>query len=531
MTALDQSSINRQRNLGYFFAESVRRVPDKICIIDLLNGVERTVTYRRLDDRMNCVAGVLTRIGIKPGQRVAMLVRNCIEFIEFLFGSMRMGAIPVPINTHLKTDTLSFVLRDAGCVAALVDPESNAHALDIVRNAPFEHRLLLDRSDIGFKPYEEELALGGPVIPPPIDEDAQAVQLYTSGSTGRPKGVIITHRGMLWYVAHNQKHWPASEDDRGLIALPLFHKNALRGTVKPMLYAGGSFVIVPAYEPKGYLDALARYRCTFSRGVAAVFATLLQHKDYLKTLDLSALRRIEVGSGIVPQGLLDAVERALPGVKTSESYGSTEGGSPLRPPNDGRPVPRGSIGTPIPDIELKLIDPNGNEHPSVGELVFRSPYVCLGYHNQPEASREKVRDGWLHTGDIFSKDDNGFYYFRTRKDDMFSCGGENVHPKEVEDLLFTHPDVANAVVVPVPHAMKGFVPTAMIILRKGSSVTGTELKAFCLERGPAYAHPRLIEIAETFPLNGAGKPDRALIQETLESAYNKNAISAAAADG
>lgn len=523
MPAIDEVSFNRQRNLGYFFAESVRRVPDKICIIDLLNGIERLITYRSLDDRMSRLAGALTRLGIEPGQRVGMLVRNRVEFIETMFGSMRMGAIPVPVNTHLPADTLAFVLQDAQCVAAVVDPESHPHALEIIRRIPLKERLLLDCPERGFRLYEDELAVGGPVDPPQIADDAQAIQLYTSGSTGRPKGVIITHRGMLWYVAHNQKYWPASDDDRGLIALPLFHKNALRGTVKPMLYAGGSFVIMPAFEPKVFLDALAKYRCTFTRGVAAVFSTFLQHADYLKTLDLSALRRVEVGSGIVPQGLLDAVERALPGVKASESYGSTEGGSPLRPPIDGRPVPRGSIGTPIPGIELRLIDNAGNDHPSLGELVFRSPYVCLGYHNQPEASRDKIRDGWLYTGDIFSKDDDGFYYFLSRKDDMFSCGGENVHPKEVEDLLFTHPGVANAVVVPVPHASKGFVPAAMIILRTGASTTEQELKAFCLERGPAYAHPRLIEIAGSFPLNGAGKPDRALVQQTLKSAYAKKA--------
>ena len=315
----------------------------------------------------------------------------------------------------------------------------------------------------------------------------------------------MTHEGMLWYVAHNQRHWPASPQDRGLIALPLFHKNALRGTVKPMLFAGGSFVLMPAYEPRAYLAALATYRCTYSRGVAAVFTMVLQHRDEIASLDLSALRSMSIGSAVVTSELLDAVERALPGVKTSESYGLTEGGSPFRAPVDGRPVPRGSVGALAPDIEVKLVDAAGIEQPSFGELMIRCPYVCLGYHNQPEVTRAKLQDGWLKTGDIFFKDENGFYYFRSRADDMFSCGGENIYPKEVENLLFRHPDVANAVVAPVPHAVKGFVPAALVIARRDAAVTADGLKAFCLEHGPAFAHPRHVELVDALPLNGPAR--------------------------
>jgi long-chain acyl-CoA synthetase len=323
---------------------------------------------------------------------------------------------------------------------------------------------------------------------------------------------------MLWYVAYNQRYWPSAESDRGLVALPLFHKNALRGTVKPMLYAGGSFVLMPGYEPRAYLEALAQYRCTYSRGVAAVFTMFLQHREYLNSLDLGALRSMTIGSAVVTPELLDAVERALPHVKVSESYGLTEGGSPLRPPIDGRAVPRGSPGVGAPEIELRLIDANGCDADE-GELLIRCPYVCLGYYNEPEITRQKLDDGWLRTGDIFCKDKEGFFYFRSRVDDMFSCGGENVYPKEVENLLFAHPEVVNAVVAPVAHAVKGFVPAAMVMAREGSTVTPDELKAYCLDRGPAYSHPRFVNIVAALPLNGAGKIDRALVQAKLRAAH------------
>ncbi len=226
-----------------------------------------------------------------------------------------------------------------------------------------------------------------------------------------------------------------------------------------------------------------------------------------------------IGSAVVTPELLDAVERALPHIKVSESYGLTEGGSPLRAPIDGRPVPRGSPGVPAPEIEVKLIDANGNDADDEGELLIRCPYVCLGYYNEPEITRAKLIDGWLRTGDIFCKDKDGFFYFRSRVDDMFSCGGENVYPKEVENLLFAHPDVVNAVVAPVPHPVKGFVPAAMVMAREGSAITADELKAYCLDKGPAYSHPRFIDIVGALPLNGAGKIDRSAVQAKLNAAY------------
>jgi long-chain acyl-CoA synthetase len=519
---LSGEDTDRQRNLGYFFDGALARVPDRVCVIDLFGGEERQFTYKRLNERMDQVASMLARLGVRPGVRVAMLVGNRVEFIEFFFGAMRIGAIPVPLNTRLAKDTLEFIFADADCSVALIDPTANRDAIKLAQKLPLRERLLLGERQPGFRSYEEEMALPVEVPPsPPIDERTQAFQPYTSGSTGRPKGAIMTHHGMLWYVNYNQRYWPSSPNDRGLVALPLFHKNALRGTVKPMLFAGGSFVLMPAYEPQSYLQALAKYRCTYSRGVAAVFTMFLQHRDEIKKLDLSALRSMSIGSAVVTPELLDAVERALPGVKTSESYGLTEGGSPFRTPLDGRPVPRGSVGVKGPEIDIKLVDQSGAENYNFGELWIKCPYVCLGYHNQPEITRQKLINGWLRTGDIFERSAEGFYFFRSRIDDMFSCGGENVYPKEVENLLFSHPDISNAVVTSVPHAVKGYVPAAMVILRDGASIQAADLKKFCLENGPAYAHPRHVQIVSELPLNGAGKIDRNIAQRLMTSSYAK----------
>lgn len=530
MDSIDGGAASRARNLGYFFAESVRRLPDKTAIIDLHGGRERTITYGALDARMEQVARMLRGRGIAPGERIGMLVGNRTEFLEVFFGAMRAGAIPVPFNNRLGFDTLRFIFEDSGCVAAIVDPAANPRAIEIAEAAGLRERIVLDGARTGWRCYEDEMARNLPDFAPPvIDERTQAFQPYTSGSTGRPKGAIMTHSGMLWYVRYNQRYWPSVESDRGLIALPLFHKNAMRGQVKPMLYAGGSFVLMPGYEPRSYLEALANYRCTFSRGVAAVFTMFLQHRDLLAKLDLSGLKSLSIGSAVVSAELMDEVERVLPGVKVSESYGLTEGGSPFRAPVDGRPVPRGSVGALTPDVEIRLTDADGRETADEGELWIRCPYVCLGYHNQPDVTREKLRDGWLRTGDIFRRDAEGFFYFRSRADDMFSCGGENIYPKEVESLLFQHSDVSDCVVVPVPHAVKGLAPAAMVILRKGATATAEVLKGHCLAHGPAFAHPRHIEIVDRLPLNGAGKIDRGQVRQILTAATGQGG--APAADG
>ena len=265
-----QPDPNRARNLGFFFDASVRAVPDKVAVIDLFGGRERQITYRALDARMDRVAAMLAGLGAQAGERIGVLVGNRVEFLEVFFGAMRLGAIPVILNTRLAADTLGAIFADAGCRIAVIDPDCSRHAVAIAERLPLAHRIALapidDSAPAGFLAYEDALAAAGPAVaPPPLGDDAQAFQPYTSGSTGRPKGAIMTHRGMLWYVAHNQRHWPASPQDRGCVALPLFHKNALRGTVKPMLFAGGSFVLMPGFDAEGLCGGARRSIAARSR--------------------------------------------------------------------------------------------------------------------------------------------------------------------------------------------------------------------------------------------------------------------------
>lgn len=509
----------RENNIGYWAYDAARRNPDRVALIDLSPATPREVRYRELEERLDRFAAMIIAAGIKPGERIAMSVGNRFEFVEIMYGAMRAGVVPVPLNTKLGGDTLAYIVENAECVAAVVDPASNPAIVKVCDAAPLRVKFALAPAPQGWRDYETSLlATPAAFEPPVLPANHMSFLPYTSGSTGRPKGVVLTHEGQLWWIRAVQKYWPSGVDDRALAAVPLFHKNAMAGAIKPMLHCGGSVVILPGFDARNFLQALSGYRCTVAGGVPAVFTLLLQQKDLIKSLDWSALKVLKIGSAPTPKELMDAVETAF-GVPVGESYGLTEGGPVMiGPPRDGRRAPHGSCGVIWPEGECKLVGADGVESPSYGELWVRNPGVTPGYYKLPEVNRERLIDGWLRTGDLFSKDDGGFYYFRGRVDDMFNSGGENVYPLEVENILLKHAAVAEVSVVPFPHAIKGEVPVAMVVRSKtGAATTEDELKKFCLANGPAYAHPRRIHFVDKLPLNGPGKIDRKLVTQQMHA--------------
>ena len=507
-------------NLGYWCADAAARYPDRTAVIDLCGAAPREQTYAALEGRLDRVAAWSRIAGLAPGDRVAMAIGNRLEFIEVFFGLMRAGVVPVPLNTKLGAETIDYILRDSACAGAIFDPAANPHAVAVADALGIPVRLLLDEARPGWTGYEDALA-GAPAAfdPPDIGPDHPSFQPYTSGSTGRPKGVVLTHGGQMWWIRCVQKYWPNGPESRALAAVPLYHKNAMAGAIKPMLHAGGSVVILPDFEARRFLETLAEYRCTKAGAVPTVYTKLLQQHDLIERLDFSALNGLTVGSATVQAELVEQIRAAF-GCPVAETYGLTEGGPVMiGGPLDGRTVPHGSCGVAWPEGEVKLVGTDGAEHPSDGELWVKNPGVTPGYHNLPEVNAKRLKDGWLATGDLFHCDADGFYYFRGRTDDMFNSGGENVYPKEVENVLITHPKVYDACVSPVPDPLKGEVPVALVMLEPGQTLAEDELRRFTLERGPAYAHPRRIAFVDTMPLNGAGKVDRLVVGRMLNEMF------------
>lgn len=514
----------RDANLGYFNREAAETYPDRIAIVDLSRGPAVELRHGLLSARMDRVAAAVVAAGMKPGDRLLLAMGNRFEFIEAFFGAMRAGIVPIPLNIKQGADTIRFILGDSGCSAAIVEPGCHPDIVAIVAERPgIGLHIATAPAPPGWRDYESALAEADPpaFAPPAIAARQAAFLPYTSGSTGRPKGVLLAHDGMLWGIRSAQRHWPARPDDRALIAGPLYHKNAMRVSVKPKLHAGGSVVLLPRFEPRSFIRALAEYGCTETGGVPAMYRMVLAQRDLLAGLSFPRLESLEMGSAVVGVDLIEAVERAF-GVPVTEAYGLTEGGGPLREPLDGRAVPRGSCGVAAPEVEVRLVDEAGREHDALGELWVRSPAVLIGYNNRPDLDRDRLVDGWLRTGDIFRRDEDGFFYFMGRIDDQFSCGGENINPKEVELLLVQHPAVMDAVVAPVPHALKGLAPAALVTLKPGAVADEAALKSFCLARGAAYAHPRHVFVVDELPVGGTGKIDRNRAAEIINGAIRRS---------
>lgn len=488
-------------HLGYLIAHAVTLYPDREALIQ----DDLTLTYRQLDDRSNRVARGLIDRGVKPGERVALMWPNDIRYVESLFGVMRAGAVAVPLNVKLGDEAIAYVLEDSDSVAMIVSPDLATRARALAAAAP----------RVRFQIGPDELQQSRPDFDPPrYAPDDVCFQPYTSGSTGKPKGVLLTHRGQIWNADIVRKVQLVDETERALVAVPVYHKNAGL-TLKIHLLAGGSAVVLPAFDSAAVIAAIERYKCTYISGVPAMFRLLVNDTESLARHDVSSLRYATAGSADVPEDLLAAFERAF-GAQIGESYGLTEGGPDvIDSPRWGIRKP-GSIGLVLPGCEVRLVDTRNPAREvgigEVGELITRNPGVTPGYYKLPDVTARKIRDGWLHTGDLMQRDGDGYYYFVGRMDDMINVGGENVYPKEVEDLLMQHPNIRDVAVVPAPHSVKGEAPVAFVVEHVPGAASEEEIKSFFLERGPAYAHPRRIYFCESLPLSGTGKLDRTALR-------------------
>jgi long-chain acyl-CoA synthetase len=498
-------------NLGYLFDAPLRLAPASPAVFQ----GDRMLTYAELDARVNRMANALRDLGVGAGDRVALMFSNDFRFLESLFGPMRLGAVPVPLNTRMGDEALRYVVENSEAKVVIANAAMAARAAALAAAVPAVKHVIVDGAvPDGAVAYEPWLATGSPTLPRRRTEpDEIAMQLYTSGSTGRPKGVLLGHAGQVWNADILRKAIMFDDTERALVAVPLFHKNAMAGAVKPLLLAGGSFVILPGFDAAEVIRAIERYKVTYMTGVPAMYKMILAEKDLLARHDVSSIRFAMCGSAEVPDELLTEFRQVFR-CDIAESYGLTEGGPvPLTNTRWGLKK-RGSCGREFPGSDVRLVDDAGADVTAgePGELLVRNPGLMQGYWKLPEVTAAKLRDGWLSTGDLLWRDADGYYYFLGRKDDMINVAGENVYPKEVEDLLLRHPNLRDACVVPAPHGVKGVVPVAFVVPRDAGRSTEDEVKRFCLEHGAPYAHPRRVVFLDALPLGGTGKLDRTALK-------------------
>jgi long-chain acyl-CoA synthetase len=487
-----------------------RYQPDHVAIVQ---GDVR-VTYGELERRVEAVARHLLGGGLAPGSHVGLLTGNDYRYVEGLLGIMRAGMVPVPLSDRFPDERTRFILEHSDSAALLVAPTCGATGLRMAAALPAIRLYALG-------PAEGVAELrGAPVFDgelPAIQPDDLSMLAYTSGSTGTPKGVLLTHRGQVWNFRTVAKVLMLDEDDCAIVAAPLYHKNAGM-TLKATLMTGGRLVILDRFEARNYLDAIRAHDGTFISGVPAMFSMILRETfDDGHTYD--TVRLIQCGSAVVSDQLIRSLQQKFPRAFVGDGYGLTEGGPDVlfSPPWGIRKL--GSTGIPLPGIEVKIVRPDGSETDvdEVGELLTRNPGVMVGYYKDPEKTRERLEpDGFLHTGDLARRDSEGFVYLAGRADDMIKVGGEKVYPKEVEEVLLTHPTIHECVVVPIPHELKGEAPVAFVVLK--AEATEAEIKAYALEHLPAFAHPRRVFVRDALPTNAAGKVDRMRLKQEALSA-------------
>jgi long-chain acyl-CoA synthetase len=485
-------------NFGELGARSALLYPDKV----VLEQGDLEVTYAELERRTRQVASLLAGLGVGRGERVLLLYANDWRFAECLLGTLRAGAIAVPVNIKLGADQLAYIADHSESVAAI------GHAEFVEKIAPRRHTLVVGES------YDEALAAAPDEFATvSVSEDDEALLMYTSGSTGAPKGVQLSHANKWWQARSAAETMMWKPSDKALVTGPLYHANALWACLLPMLYVGGALAILPGFDPEGVLAAIDRYRPTYTSGTPAMFSLLLAQREALARYDVSSIELLECGSAPVPEELMTAIKETF-GCEVCETYGLTEGGANVISPRWG--VKKlGSTGLPVPGVEIRIVDPESGracEAGEVGELWSRSGANAIGYLKQPEVTAQKFTpDGWLKTGDLVKADEQGYVFFCGRVDDMISVGGENVYPKEVETILLAHPAVDEVCVVPAPHPVKGQAPAAWVVARY--EVSEDELKQWFLERGPAYAHPRRVFFVDELPVSGTNKLDRKRLEE------------------
>ena len=481
-------------SLALQLTESAAQHPDRPAV----RHNDRVLTYAALDEASSRVASLLAARRISPGQPVGLMLPNIPEFAIVYYGILRAGGVVVPMNPLLKGREVAYYLYDSGAGLLFATPASEPHASAGARAAGVDTVLV----DDGFAALldEHRPSLG---LVARADDDL-AVLLYTSGTTGQPKGAQLTHANLR----HNAfvtatTLFGLGPDDVVMGCLPLFHAFGQTCALNAATCSGASITLLPRFDPTTALKVMERDRVTIFEGVPTMFAALVQHSDRAAP-DTSALRLGVSGGAALPVQVLQEFEEAF-GAPILEGYGLSETSPVASFNHPDRPRKAGSIGTPVAGVEMRLLDDDGQDvgPGEVGEIAIRGHNVMRGYHNRADATREAIPDGWFRTGDLARRDEDGYFFIVDRKKDLIIRGGYNVYPREIEEVLYQHPAVAEAAVVGIPHPSLGEEVGAAVALR--GDATADDIRDFVKSQVAAYKYPRRVWIVDALPKGPTGK--------------------------
>jgi long-chain acyl-CoA synthetase len=496
-------------NLAAMLREARNEHPDK----PLAHFADMAFSYSQVDEISGRVATSLRGLGLERGDKVAVQLPNVPQFLFVYFGILKAGLTMVPLNPLLRAPEVAYHLDDSDAKVLVTFELFADEAVKGVADVGHDVATYVvqmpgsDERPDGTRHFDELYFADDTGEIEPTSADDTAVLLYTSGTTGRPKGAELTHFQLFMNCTIAGGLFGFRDDDVGLAVLPLFHVFGLSSVLNTSVRYGGTIVLVPRFELEPVLDAMAQHRVTIFSGVPTMYFALLSAD--LGDRDLSTLRVGVSGGAAIPGEVIRAFEEKFPGVVILEGYGLSETASTTTFNISAEQRKVLSIGKPIWGVEVRVVGedgkslPPGEEH--VGEIVIRGHNVMKGYYKKPKETAEAFKGGWFHTGDLAYADDEGYLFIVDRKKDLIIRGGYNVYPREIEEVLFAHPAVAEAAVIGKPDEKLGEEVLAFVALKEGASATGDEIRAWAKERVAAYKYPREVRIVETLPKGPTGK--------------------------
>jgi acyl-CoA synthetase (AMP-forming)/AMP-acid ligase II len=504
-------------NTTEFLTITAAICPDKEAII--FEG--KKLTFAQLNERVNRLANALLELGIQKGDRVAMMQVNTNQCIEAYFATARVGGIYVPLNFRAKGNELTYMVNTAEA-NTLFAGDRYLDLIDSIRPSltTVKHYISLDQPHKDMLNYEK-LIDSSPAddVFTEIDDNDTTILIYTAGTTGFPKGVMLSHNSFSVYVLENVSPADLETTEKNILTVPLYH---VAGTQAMMaaIYGGRTLVMQRQFEPKQWMELVEAEKVNRAMMVPTMLKQLMEHPDFAKH-DLSSLKIITYGAAPMPLEVIKRAIQVFPRVGFINAFGQTETASTVTilSPEDhvisGTPAEiekklkrLSSIGKPMSDVEMKVVDENGQEFPpnQIGEIIARGPRVMSGYWKDKEKTARTIdKDGWVHTGDMGYRDEDGYFFLSGRTTDMIKRGGELIAPEEVEAILQGHPKVDEAAVVGVPDEDWGEVPICVCVLKKGETCTAQELMEYCRTNLASYKRPRAVVFCEELPRNPMGK--------------------------
>ncbi len=503
--------------------------PEKVAII--FEG--KRYTFSQLNERVNRLANGLLKLDIQKGDRVAFLQVNCNQCVETYFAVAKIGAIYLPLNFRAKANELTYILNSAEANTLLVG-ERYVSMVNSMRPdlKSVQHFISIDSRQDNMLYYEDIISTSSAEeVVTEIDDKDTTILMYTAGTTGFPKGVMLPHSSFSFYVIDNVSPPDPEIEERNILTVPLYHVAGIQGLMAA-IYGGRTLVMERQFDAEEWMQLVEKEKANRAMMVPTMLKQLLDHPNFRK-YNLSSLKVITYGAAPMPITVIKKALEVFPGVSFINAFGQTETASTITALSPEDHVISGteeekekklkrlsSIGKPMSDIQMKVVDEAGNKLPpgEIGEILAKGPRVMSGYWKDKEKTEKTIdKDGWVHTGDIGYVDEDGYYFLSGRATDMIIRGGENISPEEIENVMHAHPKIEDVAVIGVPDETWGEEPRAIIVLKKGETATAEEIMEYCRVNLASFKRPRSVVFIDSLPRNPMGK----ILKRELRDKYGK----------